>query len=199
MLKVLTSISGEQQVNRALLAYASKFNNFKWFLNKVADDFYETEKHVFETEGSYEGKPGWKKLKSQYEEAKQVEYPGTKILHRSGAMERSLTKRSDTNAVCRVTNNTLEIDSNVKTPDKKYKLYKLHQEGWKKPEIVPREKSVLRWKSASGYTFSYKSRSCSVHARKVILISDAQKGRWMKFLQIFMYDIAGKDILERKR
>lgn len=180
------NIDGQTQVERLIRDYGSKFKSFKVVLNQIADDFYDTEKQVFGAEGAWENREKWKDLTPDYFKAKQRLFPGTKTLEKSGALKKSLTLRSDPNAEVKIQDLSIEIDSKVKTPDGKYKLVTLHNRGWEKPEIRPKNAKILRFEGPDGAVFAMKTRAVKVPARPPATISEAQKARWMKFFHVYM-------------
>lgn len=190
------NVDGLTLIERALDSFGIKMNDYSWVMNKIADDFYLTERKVFDYEGAYEGRTRWKILSKGYYEVKQQEYPGSKTLERTGDFKKSLTNRYDRNAVCRITRNSITLDSKVKTKDGKYKLLTLFQRGWHKPEIRPRDAKALKWKGVDGEIFSTRSRAVDVSARPPITLSMQQKERWMKFFHIYTNEaLKGRKLL----
>jgi len=184
------SVDGEKQIQRFFQIYGKKMDSFKWAFEKMAVDFYETEKKIFDAEGAYEGNPKWKDLSKGYGKTKEQEYPGKKILERTGAMRKSLTMRNDKYARCKITDKNFEIGSELKTPDKKYNLWMLHQRGWKKPEIRPKNASMLSWVGPNGQVFVTHSRAVEVPKRQPIKITKPQANRWMKILYTYVMGVA---------
>lgn len=82
---------GEAQVDRTLerviLAAADASPAFE----VIAEQFLVAEQQQFATEGGF-GSGGWAPLSEGYAAWKAKHYPGTKILHRTGELERSLTE-----------------------------------------------------------------------------------------------------------
>ena len=137
-----------------------------------------------------DGNPKWKDLSKGYAKAKEQEYPGKKILERTGALRKSLTMRNDKYSRCKISDKDIEIGSELKTPDGRHTLWMLHQRGWKKPEIRSKGGGVLSWVGPNGQVFSSISRAVEVPKRQPIKISKPQANRWMKILYTYVQEIA---------
>lgn len=85
------SFYGDTQVERTL----DRFDHAEdmtpaW--EAITESFVKAERRQFRTEGQY-GSGGWSPLSPKYAAWKATRFPGTKILHRTGALEESLTER----------------------------------------------------------------------------------------------------------
>ena len=197
-IKVKFNFAGKDQMIRAIHNLDNHLTSFRPFLEKVADDIYDTTKAVFETEGREINKP-WKPLSPGYAAAKAEQYPGRGILERTGKFKRSVTERSDTNAICIIEDNKLIIGSKVTTENaSNIPLLTLHQYGWNKPEIVPRIASSLRWGSSDEPVFSKKSRAVHVDARPIFWADGDKRETWMRLLQTHIHDVLEESSTARR-
>jgi phage gpG-like protein len=62
-------------------------DDFREPFEKMAEDFWEHEETVFDSEG-----PGWRPLTPKYAKWKEKHYPGKPIMERTGALKASLTE-----------------------------------------------------------------------------------------------------------
>lgn len=90
MLKMQLEVAGEMQLSRALDVACGDLLDFSPVFKKIGKKFQEYETKMFDSEGSTSGKK-WKALSPIYAAQKAKDYPGTKILERTGALKRSLT------------------------------------------------------------------------------------------------------------
>lgn len=89
----------------------------------------------FDKEGGYSGS-GWKMLSAAYAKMKARRFPGTKILERTGKMKKSFTEGGD-GWYQLLQPLSMEVGSNLKTPNGRYGLAMLHQMGTKKMPARP--------------------------------------------------------------
>jgi len=110
-------------------------------LRLIANDVLATEKRIFSTEGSFQGRPKWPGLSDSYLDWKDVMYPGQKILHLEGPLKTSLITRG-TGHIEKHTRDSLEIG----TSDRKA-IY--HQFGTRKmpprPPLTVNKQQRKRW------------------------------------------------------
>lgn len=78
--------------------------DFRPAFEEMAEDFWEHEREVFDSEG-----PGWRPLSDSYEKWKQKHYPGQPILVRTGALRASLTGGFAEDSVFDVRPKSMEI------------------------------------------------------------------------------------------
>lgn len=143
-------IGNVESVDMLMDAYRRNINDLTPALRLIANEILETEQSIFRTEGSFQGRNKWPALSSNYEDWKEVMYPGQKILHLDGPLKASLISRG-ANHVERMTNDSLEIG----TSDKK--AYS-HQFGTNRmpprPPLTVNEKQIKRWiKITTKYLF----------------------------------------------
>jgi len=124
-------IAGEVQFDRGIARFSDGVADYRPIWKVIADDFYETEKKQFKSEGAEGGPYAWQFLSEKYALWKEVHFPGTRILERTGDLERSLTKAGDPNGVLIQERKTLTLGSKIP-----YAIY--HQ------SIEPRKKLPRR-------------------------------------------------------
>lgn len=81
---------GEAQLDRTLERVVLAAADASPAFEVIADQFLVAEQQQFATEGGF-GSGGWAPLSDDYARWKARHYPGSKILHRTGELERSLT------------------------------------------------------------------------------------------------------------
>lgn len=175
------TFAGTKQLERSLKNLGTSLENFTRAYERIADDYYDTMKRVFESEGGEIEHP-WKPLTESTQKAKDSEFPGRGILERTGELKASLTDKSAPNAVCEISPSGLVIGSNVRTKSG-IPLMRLHQYGWNKPEIIPRTSSALSWGSGDSTVFAKKSKAVHVEARPVFIATEEIKERWIRIIQ----------------
>jgi hypothetical protein len=175
MFKVDITTSGGPEIEKSFKFMKVYFGDMTYVLEKIRDDVYATQKKVFESGGAYEGRKTWEPSKS-----------GDRLFPEDSPLRKSLTNRADSNAVSKITKNTLQIGSKVRTPDGQRNLANLVNKGWTTPEVTKRaESKTVSWRGPDGGVRITKKRSTRVPARKLITISQAQKKRWLQFLKEF--------------
>ncbi len=125
MLGLTFEVAGVPQVARVLGIAMHRVRNLQPVWNDIADDFVKGEKKVFSQEGSVPGWEQWAPVNEEYAKLKAAQGYGTKILRRTGVLERSLTNRADRNFFYQAGPLRMEIGTTV--PYARY-----HQEGTKK-------------------------------------------------------------------
>jgi len=98
MIRFRMDIAGEVQLDRGIARFADGVTDYRPIWGVIEDDFYAEEKEQFRTEGEAGG-GRWQPLSEACAGWKAVHYPNTRILERTGALEQSLTRASDSNAV----------------------------------------------------------------------------------------------------
>lgn len=124
-------------------------------LEKVSDDYYETQKKTFASGGSFEGKPAWKALSQRYAVDKANEAPGQGILVRTGILRDAATDKEARGAIHNLTKKTLEVGIDIKV-EGGWNLAALHTVG---TETMPK--------------------------RPPILFSKPERNRWVRFFRDF--------------
>lgn len=104
----------------------------------LADDFLKIEKRQFDSEGGY-ASGGWKPLTEAYLRRKIQQGYDHRILHRTLAMRRSLTVRGAPGQVRRITRDTLEVGTAVRS-NKGFPYPAVHQRPLRSP--LPRRRPV---------------------------------------------------------
>lgn len=84
------SFFGEAQLNRTLSRVSIAAQDVTPAWEVIAASFLAAERQQFDSEGEF-GSGGWAPLTEPYATWKAQHYPGTKILHRTGRLEESLT------------------------------------------------------------------------------------------------------------
>ena len=131
MFRFRLDIAGEVQMDRGIARFSDGVADYRPIWGVIAEDFYETEKKQFKTEGAEGGPYAWQFLSEKYALWKEVHYPGTRILERTGDLERSLTMAGDPNGVLIEARKTLTLGTKIP-----YAIY--HQ------SIEPRKKLPRR-------------------------------------------------------
>lgn len=133
-------IDGESQFDRIFTKLTILLDDFTPVWEDIISEFYQMEKKVFAAEGAFSDLQKWDTLSEYYYNWKQKHFPGTKILHLTGALESSLTERGAKGNITEVSKEAMAVGSSLKTPDGKWNLASLHQYGTK----VMSERKVLR-------------------------------------------------------
>lgn len=84
--------AGEHQVSRTLLRFHDRAANCRPVFDRMADRIADLTRRNFDAEGASEGQK-WADLSPKYAAWKRRRWPGRKILVRTGALERDLTRR----------------------------------------------------------------------------------------------------------
>jgi len=129
MFRFRLEVAGQVEMDRGIARFAEGVSDYRPIWPVIEDDFYAQEKDQFKSEGA-EGGEQWKELAPATAAWKEVHYPGTKILHRTGDLERSLTSPNDPNAVRIEERKTLTLGTRIP-----YALY--HQAGTKRMPARP--------------------------------------------------------------
>ena len=108
MFRLRFDVDGDVQLSRYLDIMADHLNDFRPLFEDIADDFRETEKGIFSSEGAFEGNAKWKPLSPTYKAIKDKQFPGKPILQRRGDLMQSLTSIGG-NHVSHVSSDSLEI------------------------------------------------------------------------------------------
>lgn len=98
MFRFRLEIAGEVQLDRGIARFSEACDDYRPIWGVIADDFYAEEKAQFRSEGR-EGGEAWKALSPEYAGWKEVNFPGKRILERTGDLEASLTRANDPNGV----------------------------------------------------------------------------------------------------
>lgn len=185
LISVGFSSHGKILIARRIDILGMIMEDFGWAFDLIEEDYFETVRNIFENEGAWDGRPGWKPLSKDYADAKEDQYPGKKILERTGSLKKSYLMKGAKGNVYRRTKTKLTLGSNLKTPDGKYVLGALHSRGYTRPEIRPKKGEVLRWFGAGGQpVFATRARKVKVPARPIIMPSPEQKARWAKAFHV---------------
>lgn len=86
------TVEGETQIDRTLTRWADNLDNPIPLWDRLADRFAVAEGKQFSSEGAY-GSGGWTPLSPIYAAWKAANYPGKRILERTGTLRDSLTRR----------------------------------------------------------------------------------------------------------
>lgn len=197
MLKFEVNIIGRTRISRALKGVEGILTDMKPILERIAADFYETMKKRFDAEGGFEGQPNWEPLSPGYRGAKEFQFPGTKILERSGDLRASITTPDSPYSIFNVTSDNLEIGSSL-TVGKGLNLLELHSKGYYRPPVFAKNAPALSFYIGGNHRVYCKSvKGVDVPARPVVEISEAQKIRWNHIIHEELYnrmkDVWGKN------
>jgi len=113
LVKIRFVVDNEVQLSRAFETGIAQFLNLEVPFNKMADDFYQTMAGVFSAEGAFEERTKWQDLSPTYAIWKSRNFPGRKILERTGRLKTSLTTRGGSDSVLEVTPNSLSVGTMV--------------------------------------------------------------------------------------
>lgn len=91
-------VAGETVIDRGISRFADGVADYRPVWSVIEDDFYAQVTDQFKTEGA-EGGEKWPALSPAYAGWKEIHFPGMPILQRTGALQASLTSRTDANAV----------------------------------------------------------------------------------------------------
>lgn len=83
---------GDREIMRRLERIDDSINDASPAFNVMGDSLARAERRQFASQGAY-GSGGWAPLSPAYARWKAKHYPGAKILHRTGDLEDSLTRR----------------------------------------------------------------------------------------------------------
>ncbi len=106
-------VDNETQLSRAFETSIARFLNLTIPFNKMAEDFYQSMTGVFAAEGAFEERPRWQDLSPAYALWKSRNYPGRKILERTGRLKKSLTNRGGSDSVLNITPKSLSVGTKV--------------------------------------------------------------------------------------
>ncbi len=108
-MRIVLDVTGDVQLDRELLRFADRADDMTPVMGSLADDFLRVERQQFSSQGRFSA--GWAPLSPAYAARKSKKYPGAKILHATGDLEASLTRRGARNAVREVTRDSLLVGS----------------------------------------------------------------------------------------
>jgi len=127
-------IAGEVQMDRGIARFSDGVADYRPIWGVIAEDFHEQEKDQFKTEGA-EGGEKWQVLSEAYAGWKAAHYPGTRILQRTGDLERSLTKAGDPNGVRVEARKTLKLGSKIP--------YAIYHQSIQPRKVLPRRPEIM--------------------------------------------------------
>ncbi|MFN3652226.1 MAG: hypothetical protein ACK47B_21825 [Armatimonadota bacterium] len=150
------NVAGEVQFRRELPGLVARLQDWTPAFERIAEHFREHMAEVFASEGSANAAGKWRDLSPRYAAWKAKHYPGKTILVREGVLQRALTRRNAKGSLRRIGKNTLTVGARVRTPNGRWDLGLIHQEG-----------------SSDG----------RVPQRKIIAIPPSVQARWLQFLR----------------
>ena len=109
MLRLTITVAGVTAVDRSLARFGERVTDLRPAFEAIAQQFGQANKEQFDSEGAASG--GWKPLSTKYGVWKAAHFPGAKILHRTGALEKSLTARPF--GIERVTTQLIEMGTAI--------------------------------------------------------------------------------------
>lgn len=113
MLGFTFEVTGVPQVAKVIGVMMQNVRNLQPVWKEIADDFTNRGKRLFQQQGSVQGWGRWADLDENYEKWKQAHGFSTRILIRTGALERSLTNRHDRHAVFNAGPLRMEIGTSI--------------------------------------------------------------------------------------
>lgn len=100
-MRLVLDIAGDKQVERELLRVAGDVGDVSPALNRIVDLWIDETGQQFDTQG-FHGSGGWAPLTPGYAAEKAKRFPGRGILHRTFALQQSLTDRGDPNMIVQI-------------------------------------------------------------------------------------------------
>lgn len=148
MIHLRFEVAGDVQLSRALDIAADELEDLSPAFERMAADFYETQRQVFIKEGGFEGLKPWAPLSDSYAAWKERHYPGRPILVLIGRLRAALTVPNARGAIKQVTANSLILGAHVPVKGG-WNLAALHQHGTRKmparPPLRLTEPQKKRW------------------------------------------------------
>jgi phage gpG-like protein len=134
-------IAGQVQLSRTFTRLAATLTDFRKPLRRMYKEVILPEiKEQFEAEGA----PAWPELSPAYAARKARRHPGKPKLVVSGALMGSLTQKTARGAIFNLTKEQLEVGTDLTTPDGKWSLGRIHQEGAPRASVPARPMLRLR-------------------------------------------------------
>lgn len=90
---VSIKVNGVEEVIKNINICEDRIKNLRPAWEKIAQDFRETERKVFDSQGGYGSRSKWSPLSPQYNAWKQISYAGKPILQLTGHLKNSLTTK----------------------------------------------------------------------------------------------------------
>ena len=134
MFRFRLDIAGEVQMDRGIARFSEGVADYRPIWGVIADDFAEQEKKQFKSEGEAGGQT-WQELSPAYAGWKAAQYPGTRILERTGDLERSLTQANDPNGVRIEGRKTLTLGSKIP--------YAIYHQSIQPRKVLPRRPEIM--------------------------------------------------------
>jgi len=134
MFRFRLEIAGEVQMDRGIARFSEGVADYRPIWPVIEDDFYAQEQAQFKAEGA-EGGEKWQALSPEYAGWKAAQYPGTRVLERTGDLERSLTKAGDPNGVRIEARKTLTLGSKIP--------YAIYHQSIQPRKVLPRRPEIM--------------------------------------------------------
>ncbi len=134
-------IAGQVQLSRTFTRLAAQLTDFRKPLRRMYEEVILPE---IRAQFAAEGLPPWPKLSDAYAARKAREHGAKPKLVVSGALMASLTDRGAPGAVFRLTREQLTVGTALATPDGKWSLGRIHQEGAPRANVPERPMLRLR-------------------------------------------------------
>ncbi len=144
-LRFTIEIDGIKQFDRVFSKIQYRISDFTPIWEEIAEEFYFMEEKIFENEGNVEDVSKWKDLSTAYAEWKEKHYPGENILHLTGELEESLTRKGASGNIHEIDKKSMAIGSGLKVG--KWNLAWLHQRGTHKMPARPPLRLIKSFKS----------------------------------------------------
>lgn len=94
VLRLGFEVEGEVQIARTFSRFADGVEDIRDPLEEIADDFFEVEQRLFDSEGSTGEHGTWAPLSPRYAAWKANNFPGRRLLVAENRMKQSLTSRT---------------------------------------------------------------------------------------------------------
>lgn len=157
-MRLTIDIFGDVQLDRRMLRFAAKADDFSPAFEDLADDFLKIERRQFATQGGASG--GWAPLAPSTVRFKARMGYDPRILHRTRVMRRSLTRKGAPGAVREISAEEMRVGTSVVSDDgRNFPYPRAHQFGTAR---MPR--------------------------RRVVEFTRADRRRWIKVLQRFLWE-----------
>ena len=153
-------VSGEVQIARLFSRFGDGVEDISSPLEEIADDFFEVEQRLFDSEGGTGEHGAWAPLSPRYAAWKARAFPGRGILVAENRMKQSLTTRTG-DSIRKIDALELRVGTRIRSKKGGFPYPAAHQTGTSK---TPR--------------------------RRVIDIAESDKRNWTRFVQRYLVGLS---------
>jgi phage gpG-like protein len=107
------AVEGDVQLSRVFENVDKTLDDISPLLRDLSDNFYAHMEEVFAREGAIGPRQKWIELSPAYKKWKEMRYPGRKILHLTGTLEKSLTQKGAPKAFLQISKMEMKIGTSV--------------------------------------------------------------------------------------